>query len=184
MNAFILSIAAGLVFFPIVSLAQLYKWTDEQGHLHITDAPPAGTHKKSTLTGVSAPQSALQKKARVRPVAPEQPRAEARPLPAPIGMSPAGDELPIQLTIEGLNPFQVMLISPWEVFDGSARDARVPVQSWKDKQGLEHFVDVLPAAKVGAEAGSKIKEPSISRSTRRGKEQAAGGLHPRHRATE
>jgi hypothetical protein len=176
MNAFILSIAVGLLFSPIVCVAELYKWTDEQGHLHITDAPPAGTHKKSVLTVVPAPQSALPKKARVRSVAPEQPRAEARPLSAPIVTPPASEERPLQLTIEGLNPFQAMGTSPWQVFDSSEKDARAPVQSWKDTQGLDHFVDVLPVV----EAGTKLEDPSISRPTRKGKEQAAGVLRSRH----
>ncbi len=176
MNVFILSIVAGLLLSPIVSLAELYKWIDEQGHLHITDAPPAGTYKKSNLTAVPAPQSVLPKKARVRPVVPEPPRAEARPLPAPSVTSPAGEKLPTQLTIEGLNPFQAMGISPWQVFNSREGDARAPVQAWKDKQGLDHFVDVLSVAKGDAEVGSKMKDPSLSGPTRKGKQQAAGVL--------
>ena len=184
MNAFILSLAVGLLFSPIVSVAELYKWTDEQGHLHITDAPPAGTHKKSVLTVVPVPQSASSKKASVQPVEPEQPRAEARSLPAPTGISPAGEESPLHLTIEGLNPFQAMGVSPWQVFDSSERDARAPVQSWKDKQGLDHFVDVLPVAKGGAETGTKIDDLPRSGPARKAKEQAAGLLRSRHHATE
>jgi Domain of unknown function (DUF4124) len=180
MNAFILSIAVGLLFYPIVSVAELYKWIDEQGDLHITDAPPAGTHKKSNLTVVPAPQSALPKKTRVRPVAPEPPRAEVRPLSAPLVTPSDGEESPSQLTIEGLNPSQAMLTSPWQVFDGSARDARAPVQSRKDKQGLDHFVDVLPVAKGSAEAGAKIEASSLSGPARKGKEQAAGVLRSSH----
>ena len=102
MNVFFLSIVAGLLLSPIVSFAELYKWIDEQGDLHITDAPPVGTHKKSNLTAVPAPQSVLSKKTRVRSAASEPPRAEAHPLPAPSVTSPSNEELPIQLTIEGL----------------------------------------------------------------------------------
>ncbi len=184
MNVFLLSIVAGLLLSPIVGFAELYKWIDEQGDLHITDAPPAGTHKKSNLTAVPAPQSVLPKKARVRPVAPEPPRAEARPLPAPSVMSPAGEEPPMLPTIEGLNPFQAMGISPWQVFDSREGDARAPVQGWKDKQGLEHIVDVLPVAKRGAEAGTKIENPSILGHGRNGKERAAGVSRSRHHAAE
>ena len=184
MNVFLLSIVAGLLFSPIVGFAELYKWIDEQGDLHITDAPPAGTHKKSNLTAVQAPQSALSKKTRVRSAAPEPPRAEAHPLPAPSVTSPATEELPTQLTIEGLNPFEAMLTSPWQVFDSSEREARAPAQSWKDKQGLDHVVDVLPVAKGGAEAGGNTKDPSLSGSTRKGKEQAAGVLRSGRQATE
>lgn len=184
MNVSILSIAVGLLFSPITSVAELYKWTDEQGHLHITDAPPADTHKKSALRVVPTPQFALPKKTRVRPVTPEPPRAEARPLPAPSVTSPASESLPIQLTIEGLNPFEAMLTSPWQVFDNSERDARAPVQLWKDTQGLDHFVDVLPVVKGGAEAGTKTKDPSISGPTRKGKEQTADVLRSRHHTTE
>ena len=184
MNALILSIVAGLLFSPIVCSAELYKWTDEQGHLHITDAPPAGTHKKSNLTAVPVPQSALSKKASVRPVTPEPPRAEARPLSAPSVTSPASEEPPMLPTIEGLNSFQAMLTSPWQVIDNSERDARAPAQSWKDKHGLEHVVDVLPVAKGGAEAGAKIENLSISGHARKGKEQAAGVSRSRHHAAE
>lgn len=184
MNVFLLSIVAGLLLCPIVSYAELYKWIDEQGALHITDAPPAGTHKKSNLTAVPTPQSALSKKTRVRSAVPEPPRAEAHPLPAPSVTSPVSEELPIQLTIEGLNPFEAMLTSPWQVFENSERDARAPVQSWKDKQGLDHVVDVLPVVKSGAEAGSKTKDPSPSGSTRKGKEQAAGVLRSGRQVTE
>lgn len=184
MNAFILSITAGLLFAPLVSIAELYKWTDEQGHLHITDAPPAGMHKKSILTVVPAPQSTSPKKVRVQPVIPESPRAEAYPLPAPSVTSPTGEGGPIQMTIEGLNPFQAMLTSSWQVFDGSERDVRAPVQAWKDKQGLDHYVDVLPVVKGGAEAGTKTKDPSISGQVRKGKEQAAGVSRSRHHAAE
>lgn len=174
MKAFVLSTATGLLFSPTVSVAELYKWTDEQGHLHITDAPPAGTHKKSAITVVPAPQSVSPKKTRVRPVAPEQPRAEARPLSTQSVTSSAGEEVPLQLTIEGLNPFQAMMTSPWQVFESSERDARAPVQSWKDKQGFEHFVDVLPVPKRGSEARTKIEDLPTSGPARKGKGQAAG----------
>ncbi|HMS83939.1 MAG TPA: DUF4124 domain-containing protein [Nitrospira sp.] len=167
LNTLILSLAAGLLCFPIVSGAELYKWTDEQGHLHITDAPPAGTHKKSALTVVPDPHSVLPKKTRVRPVAPEQPRAEARPLSMQSVTSPTAEELPLQLTIEGLNPFQAMITSPWQVFESSEGDARAPVQSWKDKQGLEHFVDVLLDSKGGSKAGTKIEDLPASGSARK-----------------
>jgi hypothetical protein len=184
MNTRILSIVTGLLFSPIVCSAELYKWTDEQGHLHITDAPPAGTHKKSNLTAVPVPQSALSKKASVRPVTPDPPRAEARPLSAPSLTSPANEEPPMSPTIEGLNPFQAMLTSPWQVIDLSERDTRAPAQSWKDKHGLEHVVDVLPVAKGGAEAGTKIENPSISGHVRKGKERAAGVSRSHHHAAE
>ncbi|HRI37758.1 MAG TPA: hypothetical protein PLO50_04310, partial [Nitrospira sp.] len=66
----------------------------------------------------------------------------------------------------------------------SERQARAPAQSWKDKQGLDHVVDVLPVAKGGAEAGAKTKDPSLSGSTRKGKEQAVGVLRSGRQATE
>ena len=86
--------------------------------------------------------------------------------------------------IAGLNPFEAMLPSPWQVLENSERDARAPVQSWKDKQGLDHVVDVLPVGKSGAESGGKTKDPSLSGSTRKGKEQAAGVLRSGRQATE
>ena len=184
MNMFVLSVAVGLLFSPTVSVAELYKWTDEQGHLHITDAPPAGTHKKSVLTGAPAPQSASPRRARVQPIVPEQPRAEARQLPDPNGTSPASEEPPLQLTIEGLNPFQALGTSPWQVFDGSQSDAKGPVQSWKDKQGLEHVVDLLPVPTGSAIAGTKKEDVSRPGPPRKGKEQASGVARSRHHATE
>lgn len=170
MNVVILSTVAGLLCASLVNGGELYQWTDEQGHLHITDVPPAVTHKKSVLTVVPAPPSASPKKVRVQPVAPEQPQAEVRPLPAPTGPSSGNEKVPSSLTIEGLNPFQAIGVSPWQVSDSSERDARAPVQSWKDKQGLEHFVDVLPASKGGAIAGPKGEDTSRPGTTRKGKE--------------
>lgn len=184
MNAFILSIAAALFFFPIVSVAELYKWTDEQGHFHITDIPPPVTQKKSVLTVVPGPQSASPKKARVQPVAPEQPRAEAHPLPAPSVTRSTAEELPTQLTIEGLNPFQAIGVSPWQVFDSGEGDARAPVQLWKDKRGLDHVVDVLPATKGVTETGGRIEAPSMSGFVHKGKKQAAEVSSSRHHTTE
>lgn len=184
MNAFILSIAAVLFFVPIVGMAELYKWTDDQGHFHITDIPPPVTHKKSVLMVVPGPQSASPKKARVQSVAPEPPRAEAHRLPAPIATPSTGEELPTQLTIEGLNPFQAVGVSPWQVFDSIEREARAPIQLWKDKRGLEHVVDVLPATKGASETGIRIEPPSMSGSARKGKKQSAEVSTSHHHATE
>jgi hypothetical protein len=45
----------------------------------------------------------------------------------------------------GLKPEQATVASPWEVFDGKRGNAKAGVQRWKDDQGIDHFVDVLPS---------------------------------------
>ncbi len=181
MKVFMLGLISGLLFWPVIGSAELYKWTDDQGNFHITDTPPPGAQKKSATPAVPAPRSALPKKARVRPILPGQPQAEVRPVPPP---SPASVEDPIQRALEGLSPSQATLTSSWQVFDSTQRNAKAPVQRWKDEQGLDHFVDVLPTAKGGTEARAKIEDVSVSYPTHRAKERATGVSRSRHQPAE
>ena len=145
MNVFVLSLVSGLLLWPIVGSAGLYKWTDDQGNLHITDTPPPVAQKKSAMTAVPAPRSALPKKTTVRPTLPGQPQAEVHPVPGPIGPFSASEDVPIQRAMEGLSPSQATLTSAWQIFDETQMNAKAPVQRWKDEQGLDHFADILPA---------------------------------------
>ena len=173
--------ACAVVLWPMVVSAELYKWTDDQGSFHITDTPPPAAQKKSVTITAPAPRSASPKKARVRPILPGQPHAEVQPVPTPIIPS-VGKEVSAQRAKEGLNPNQATLTSSWQIFDSAQINAKAPVQWWKDQQGLDHFVDVLP--KGGTEVGGKIEDVSASRPTRRAKERSTGVSHSRHQATE
>lgn len=184
MNVFILSLVSSLLLWPIVGSAGLYKWTDDQGNLHITDTPPPGVQKKSGTTAASVPRSTLPKKTTVQPTLPARPQAEVHPVPGPIVPSPASEDIPIQRAMEGLSPSQATLTSLWQLFESTQMNSKAPVQRWKDEQGLDHFVDVLPIASEGTEAGAKTEDVSASRSTRRTKERAIGVSRPRHHSAE
>jgi hypothetical protein len=147
MNVFILSLVSGLLLWPIVGSAELYKWTDAQGNFHITDTPPPVPQKKFVPPAVSAPRSALPKKMMIAPVLPESSQAEIHPSPASVGTPFSTKEASVKESAEGLSPKQAALMSLWQTFDGTQVSAKAPVQRWKDAQGLDHFVDVLPMAK-------------------------------------
>lgn len=183
MNVFILSLVSGLLLWPVIGSAALFKWTDDQGNLHITDTPPPWAQKKSATTAAPVPRSTLSKKTAVRPTLPAQPQAEVHPVPGPVP-SPASEDIPIQRAMEGLSPSQATLTSSWQLFENTQMNAKAPVQRWKDEQGLDHFVDVLPIAREGTEAEAKTEDVSASRSTRRTKERATGVSRSRHQQTE
>lgn len=184
MKVVILSLISGLLLWPVVGSAALYKWTDDQGTLHITDTPPPGAQKKSATTAASVPRSTLPKKTTVRPTLPAQPQAEVHPVPGPIIPSPASQDIPIQRAMEGLSPSQATLTSSWQLFESTQMNAKAPVQRWKDEQGLEHFIDVLPIAREGTEGGAKSEDVSAAPSTRRTKERATGVSRLRHQSAE
>jgi hypothetical protein len=163
MNVFMLmGLMGGLLFWPAIGSAALYKWTDNQGNLHITDTPPPAAQKKSAMT--ETPRSTLPKKTTIRPTLPGQPQAEIYPVPPPVVPSPEREEAPIQRPIEGLSPSQATLTSSWQRFDSAQMNAKAPVQGWKDEQGLDHFVDVLPLGGGEREAGAKGRPTNLSRS--------------------
>lgn len=174
MRVFLLSLVSGLLLWPMVGSAGLYKWTDDQGNLHITDTPPPMMHKKSTPTVAPVPRSASPKKATVRPTLPGPPQAEVQSAPGPIVPSLASEEVPAQRPMEGLSPSQATLTSSWHIFESTQMNAKAPVQRWKDQQGLDHFADVLPATLGNSEAALKLEAVSPSRSRLRVKERATG----------
>lgn len=184
MNVFILSLVSGLLLWPMVGSAGLYKWTDDQGNIHITDTPPPVMQKKSTPAVSPAPRSASPKKVTVQPTLPGPPRAEVQPVPGPIVPSPASEEVTIQRPMEGLSPSQAVLTSSWHIFDSTQMNAKASVQRWKDEQGLDHFVDVLPATLGSSAAASKLDDTSVSHPTRRVKDRATGVSRARHHAAE
>lgn len=147
MKLFTLSAITGLFLWPIIGSAELYKWTDEQGNLHITDAPPLELQKRSGPAVRPAPRSTLPKKAAVKPTMPELPRSEVYPLPEQSVTPSSSKAAGAQPSLEGLSPNQATFTSAWQTFDGSSMVAKAPVQRWEDERGLEHFVDVLPTAK-------------------------------------
>lgn len=153
MKLFTLGGIVGFLLWPIIGSAELYKWTDEKGNLHISDAPPPMPQKKSAPVVRSAPRSTLQKKATAKPTMPELSRAEVHLAPGPSVMPHVPNDLAVQPKMEGLSPNQATLTSAWQTFDGVQSVAKAPVQRWKDERGVEHFVDVLPTAKHSAEVG-------------------------------
>jgi hypothetical protein len=86
--------------------------------------------------------------------------------------------------MEGLSPSQAVLTSSWHIFDSTLMKAKVPVQRWKDGQGLDHFVDVLPATRGSSETASKLEDGFVSQATRRAKEQATSVSRSRHQSGE
>jgi Domain of unknown function (DUF4124) len=135
------------VAYPIAGTAGLYKWTDAQGNLHITDVPPASEEKSAPAAepapSVSPP--APQKKTVVKPPLPvERKRAEIAPVPSPTAASHApNNKVRVQSPPAGLSPEQATVTSPWEVFEGNSANAKAGVQRWKDGKGIDHFDDVL-----------------------------------------
>ena len=184
MKVFILSVMSGSLLWPIVGWAELYKWTDDQGNFHITDTPAPITKKKSTTFTVPAPRSTVPKKTTVRPTLPGHPQAEVEPVPGPIVPSPAHEDVPIQWPMEGLSPSQAVLTSSWHIFDSTLMKAKVPVQRWKDGQGLDHFVDVLPATRGSSETASQLEDGVVSQATRRAKDRATSASRSRHQSGE
>ncbi|HWF62846.1 MAG TPA: DUF4124 domain-containing protein [Nitrospira sp.] len=184
MKVLILVLMSGLLFWPVIGSAELYKWTDDQGNLHITDTVPPVTQKKSATTVAPIPRSASPKKATVRPTLPGRSQAEIHPVPGPLSRSPASEEVPIQRPMVGLSPSQATLTSSWHVFDGTQMNAKAPVRQWKDEQGLDHFVDVLLATLGSSEVVPKLEGVSVSSSTSRAKERATGVSRSRHQPAE
>ena len=154
MHLFTLSVITGLCLWPMIGSAELYKWTDEQGNLHITDAPPFELQKRSGLPVRPTPRPTLPKKATGKPAMPELPRAEVYPVPEQSVVPSSLRDTVVQQSIDGLSPNQATFTSGWQTFDGPPVVAKAPVQRWKDERGIEHFVDVLPTVKAstGVEA--------------------------------
>jgi len=180
MKVLMLGLISALMFWSAIGSAELYKWTDDQGNLHITDTPPPVTQKKSGTTVSPVPRSALSKKTTVRPILPGQPQAEVHPVPGSIAPSPPSDEGLIQRAMEGLSPSQATLTSSWQIFDNTQMNAKAPVLRWKDDRDLDHFVDVLPATLGRSGAAPQLEDVSISLLPRRTKERVTGVSRSRH----
>lgn len=153
MKFFTLTIITSLILWPIVGSAELYKWTDEKGNLHITDAPPPELQRKSGPAVKPSPRSIHPMKATPNPSVTERSRAEVRPVPEPSAVASLSKDPAGQPSVEGLSPKLATATSAWQTFDGVQPAAKAPVQRWKDERGVEHFVDVLPKTK-----GSSIVE--------------------------
>ncbi|MGE0645512.1 MAG: DUF4124 domain-containing protein [Nitrospira sp.] len=161
MKCFMVAIITVLVLWPIIGLAELYKWTDEQGNLHITDALPRELQgKKSGPALKPSSQSTQPKKATLRPTAPDRSRALVHPLPES-ARTPYASEDTAHLDVVGLHPQQATLTSAWQTFDEARSFAKAPVQRWKDQRGLDHFVDVLPMFPSSAELGIPSSKPRL-----------------------
>ncbi|MBH0200845.1 MAG: DUF4124 domain-containing protein [Nitrospira sp.] len=184
MAVFILSFMSCVLLWPMVGSAELYKWTDDQGNFHITDTPPPVTKKKSETFAVPAPRSALPKKTVVRPAPPRQSQAEVQSVPAPRVPSFSSEEVSGQPAMESLSPMQATLTSSWHIFDSTQVNAQAPVQRWKDEQGLEHLVDVLPATVGRSEGTSKLEAVSASHARPRTKERVTSVSRSRHQSAE
>ncbi|NJL18396.1 MAG: DUF4124 domain-containing protein [Nitrospira sp.] len=104
MKFFTLSVIAGFFLWPMIGSAELYKWTDEQGNLHITDAPPFEPHKKSGPTVKPAPRSSSPIKAAAKPTMSELFQAEVRPVPDPSMTPSSSKDAAAQPNLEGLSP--------------------------------------------------------------------------------
>lgn len=162
MKVFMLGLVSGLIFWPVVGSAELYKWTDDHGTLHITDTLPV-TKKKSPATVTPVPRSASPKMAAGRPTLPGRPQAEIHPVPGLIAPSLGRAEVPTQQALEGLSPSQATRTSSWQIFDGNQMNAKAPVLRWKDEKGFDHFVDVLPPMLSGSEDAPNSEDVSLLR---------------------
>lgn len=82
-------IAVALLLLSPLATAQVYKWTDAQGTVHYSEAPPAQgtTYSKVTTTGTVEPLS----KSSPRPHTEDssEPRPEPKPAPTPVADTPA-----------------------------------------------------------------------------------------------
>ena len=161
MKFFTLTIITSLILWPIVGSAELYKWTDEQGNLHITDAPPPELQRKSGPAVKPSTRSAQPMKATPSPSLPERTRAKVRPVPEPSAILSSSKDPAAQPSVEGLSPKLATVTSAWQTFDGAQPAAKAPVQRWKDERGVEHFVDVLPTANSSAELGATPSKPRL-----------------------
>lgn len=136
-----------------VEAAELHKWIDEQGNLHITDIPPPSHEGAATPAGPeSAPPASriVPKKTTVKPPSSAgRSRAEILRVPGPTAapQSPVHDREGVPSPVVGLRPEQATGTSPWEVFEGKREHAKAGVQRWVDEKGLEHLADVVPSRK-------------------------------------
>ena len=151
----VFALALYFVVYSGIGTAGLYKWTDAQGNLHITDVPPPAAEKTPAPIDEPTPQASRplpKQKTSVTPQAPAaRKQAELAPVPGPKAASQSLKKLGqgAQVPASGLRPEQATVVSPWEVFDGKRSHAKAGVERWKDEQRVDHFSDVLPSENRG-----------------------------------
>ncbi len=160
MKVFLLSLLCAILVWPISGFAELYKWKDEQGNLHITDIPPPENQKKSVPMSAKPSRSTPPQKMTGGSDVAGESRALVPPVLNSMSLSSPTKGGPAQLATEGLSPRRATLVSPWQLFDGPQTNAKAPVHRWKDEQGLDHFTDVLPVGKSASPLTTK--SPSLS----------------------
>jgi len=149
----VLGLAGWCAFCSPVEAGQLYKWTDAQGNLHITDVPPLNSGNGPVSVVEPTPPATNpvppgKKTAVTSQTPPGGKRVEVERVPRSM-VSPQSVKTSrgqgAQVPAAGLKPGQATVASPWEVVDGKQGAAKARVQRWKDERGIEHFVDVLPS---------------------------------------
>lgn len=162
----VVSLLCGVLLWPVAGAAELYKWTDEQGNLHITDIPPAGSPKKSTPPSAKSSRSAPSQNPTEKPGGSGESRTGVAPGGNAVTSPSTIEALPSQLTLDGLSTYRATLVSSWKTFEGLESQAKAPVHRWKDGQGREHFTDILPVKKdVATVVETSTKVPKKLRAT-------------------
>lgn len=162
----IVILLCGVLLWPAVGSAELYKWTDEQGNLHITDIPPAGSLKKSIPPSAKSSRPAPSQNPTEKPVGSSESRTRVAPGFDAVTSPSTIEAVPPQLTLEGLSTYRATLVSSWKTFEGLESQAKAPVHRWKDGQGREHFSDILPIKKeVATVVETSAKVPKKLRAT-------------------
>ena len=72
---FILVLSAFLIYFPFTSAAEMYKWVDDKGEMHISDSPPPAVkspgdikvYNDSPEDSLDTPPASVRKKEELRP---------------------------------------------------------------------------------------------------------------------
>ena len=81
---FILVLSAFLIYFPFTSAAEMYKWVDDKGEMHISDSPPPAAkspgdikvYKDSKEDSLDAAPPPVRKKEETRPAFETKKRAD------------------------------------------------------------------------------------------------------------
>ena len=129
-NRFI-SLVVFLVFFAPAALAQqIYKWKDEEGHWHFSNAPPAGTTVKKVMEGGSVPKAVPARSPNQKPTLspPAVGRSKAKDIPE----TPAGN--PSDVSRDKSSSKWLLLIPP---LNQGGYDDSLPLSEWRPWQSFE-----------------------------------------------
>ncbi|MCH7911934.1 MAG: DUF4124 domain-containing protein, partial [Deltaproteobacteria bacterium] len=129
-NRFI-SLVVFLVFFAPAALAQqIYKWKDEEGHWHFSNAPPAGTTVKKVMEGGSVPKAVPARSPNQKPTLspPAVGRSKAKDIPE----TPAGN--PSDVSRDKSSSKWLLLIPPLKQ---GGYDDSLPLSEWRPWQSFE-----------------------------------------------